>query len=85
MSFLNDLKVALRSLDRSKGWSLPWCSRCAGHRREWRRFLRWCGVLLRPLVNRDENRLIYIRQSAAGMGTDNTTFSVPEVQTCAAA
>ena len=38
------------------------------------------GVLLKPLVNRDENRLIYIRQSAPGMGDDNTTFSVPEVQ-----
>src|SRR3979411_816167 len=26
------------------------------------------GVLLRPLVNRDEDRLIYIRQSAPGLG-----------------
>jgi predicted permease len=38
------------------------------------------GVLLRPLVNRDENRLIYIRQSAKGMGVDNVNFSVPEIQ-----
>jgi hypothetical protein len=38
------------------------------------------GVLLRPLVNRDENRLIYIRQSAPGIGIENTTFSVPEIQ-----
>ena len=38
------------------------------------------GVLLRPLVNRDENRLIYIRQSAPGIGAENTTFSVPELQ-----
>jgi predicted permease len=37
------------------------------------------GVLLRPLVNRDESRLIYIRQSALGRQVDNTTFSVPEV------
>ena len=36
-------------------------------------------VLLRPLVNRDEDRLIYIRQSAPGLGTANTTFSVPEI------
>ena len=28
------------------------------------------GVLLRPLVNRDEDRLIYIRQSAPGLGAD---------------
>src|SRR5438094_8547063 len=37
------------------------------------------GVLLRPLVNRDEDRLVYIRQSAPGVGTVNTTFSVPEL------
>ena len=38
------------------------------------------GVLLKPLVNRDENRLIYIRQSAPGLGTDNVAFSVPEIR-----
>src|SRR4051812_22752341 len=37
------------------------------------------GVLLRPLVNRDEDRLIYIRQTAPGTGTANMTFSVPEI------
>jgi putative ABC transport system permease protein len=37
------------------------------------------AVLLRPLVNRDEERLIYIRQSAPGLGAENTTFSIPEV------
>ena len=37
------------------------------------------GVLLRPLVNRDEDRLIYVRQSAPGLGAENTTFSVPEI------
>jgi predicted permease len=36
------------------------------------------GVLLRPLVNRDEDRLIYIRQTAPGLGIENYTFSVPE-------
>ena len=38
------------------------------------------GVLLRPLVNRDENRLIYIRQSAEGLNVDNINFSVPEIE-----
>jgi predicted permease len=38
------------------------------------------GVLLKPLVNRDEDRLIYIRQSAPGIGDENTAFSVPELQ-----
>jgi predicted permease len=38
------------------------------------------GVLLKPLVNRDEERLIYIRQSAQGTGDENTAFSVPEIK-----
>jgi len=38
------------------------------------------GVLLKPLVNRDEDRLIYIRQSASGIGDENAAFSVPEIQ-----
>src|SRR6476620_1159263 len=37
------------------------------------------GVLLRPLVNRDEDRLIYVRQSGLGIGAPNMTFSVPEI------
>src|SRR4029434_248535 len=37
------------------------------------------SVLLRPLVNRDADRLIYIRQAAPGVGTKNLTFSVPEI------
>ena len=36
-------------------------------------------VLLRPLVNRDQDRLIYIRQGAPGMNAENLTFSVPEI------
>ena len=38
------------------------------------------GVLLKPLVNRGEDRLIYIRQSAPGIGEENAAFSVPELQ-----
>ena len=42
---------------------------------------RWSGsAKLKPLVNRDENRLVYIRQSAPTNGEDNTTFSVPEIK-----
>jgi putative ABC transport system permease protein len=37
------------------------------------------SVLLRPLVNRNADRLIYIRQTAQGIGTENLTFSVPEI------
>src|SRR5262245_944968 len=36
------------------------------------------GVLLRPLVNRGEDRLIYIRQSMPGV-SENMAFSVPEI------
>jgi predicted permease len=35
------------------------------------------GVLLRPLVNRDEDRLIYIRQNRPDV--ENLSFSVPEI------
>src|SRR5213079_1031534 len=35
---------------------------------------------LRPLVNRDADRLIYIRQSAPGIGMANANFSVPELK-----
>ncbi|HEY8149907.1 MAG TPA: ABC transporter permease, partial [Vicinamibacteria bacterium] len=38
------------------------------------------AVLLRPLVNRDEQRLVYIRQSAPGFGAENILFSMPEVR-----
>jgi len=38
------------------------------------------AVLLRPLANRDEDRLLYVRQSAPGLKQVNTTFSVPEIK-----
>jgi len=38
------------------------------------------GVLLKPLVNRDEDTLIYVRQSAPGIRNENTAFSVPEIE-----
>jgi predicted permease len=38
------------------------------------------AVLLKPLVNRNEERIVYIRQRAPGIGSENITFSVPEIQ-----
>jgi hypothetical protein len=38
------------------------------------------GVLFKPIVNRDEDRLIYIRQNTPGISDENATFSVPEIQ-----
>jgi predicted permease len=79
--FLNDLKIALRSLGRSKGLAITVMLTLAlGIGANAAIFTLVRGVLLRPLVNRDESRLIYIRQSAPGISTDNTTFSVPEIQ-----
>jgi putative ABC transport system permease protein len=81
MSFVNDLRVALRSLDRTKGLAVTVVLTLAlGIGANAAIFTLVRGVLLKPLVNRDEDRLIYIRQSAPGAGDDNSTFSVPEVQ-----
>ena len=79
--FLNDLKIALRSLWRSKGLaSTVILTLALGIGANAAIFSVVRGVLLRPLNNRDEDRIIYIRQSATGIGVDNTAFSVPEIQ-----
>ena len=81
MNFLNELKFAVRSLLRTRGLTITVVLTLAlGIGANAAIFTLVRGVLLRPLVNRDEDRLIYIRQSARGMGTDNTTFSVPEIE-----
>ena len=38
------------------------------------------GVLLKPLPNRDGDRLVYLRHSIDGPGGANIAFSVPEVR-----
>ena len=78
--FLGDLKFAVRSLARAKGLSITVIFTLAlGIGANAAIFALVRGVLLRPLANRDENRLIYIRQSAAGLGVENAAFSVPEI------
>ncbi len=78
---VQDVKVALRSLWRSKGLAATVILTLAlGIGANSAIFSLVRGVLLRPLVNRDENRLVYIRQSAPGLGVDNASFSVPEIQ-----
>src|SRR5499425_1204202 len=78
--FLHDLRVALRSLARAKGLAITVILTLAlGIGANAAIFTLVRGVLLRPLVNRDEDRLIYIRQSAPGIGVENATFSVPEI------
>ena len=81
MSFVNDLRVAVRSLARTQGLAVTVVLTLAlGIGANAAIFTLVRGVLLKPLVNRDEDRLIYIRQSAPGMRDENTTFSVPEIQ-----
>src|SRR5438093_9336577 len=78
LGFLRDLKTAARSLTRAKALSLAVILTLAlGIGANAAMFTLLRGVLLRPLVNRDESRLIYIRQKADGR---NSLFSVPEIQ-----
>src|SRR6476660_332607 len=80
MTFLTDLKFAVRSLLRAKGLAVTVILTLAlGIGANAAIFSVVRGVLLRPLVNRDEDRLIYVRQSAPGLASANTSFSVPEV------
>ncbi len=81
MDLSRDLKSAWRSLWLAKGLSLTVIVTLAlGIGANAAIFSLIRGVLLRPLANADEDRLIYIRQSAPGNATENTTFSVPEIQ-----
>ena len=78
---LRDLRFALRSLARAKGLFVTVALTLAlGIGANAAIFSVVRGVLLRPLVNREESRLLYIRQSAFGIGTENATFSVPEIR-----
>jgi putative ABC transport system permease protein len=80
MSFFRDLRVALHSLLRTPGFAITVILTLAlGIGANAAIFTLVRGVLLKPLVNRDEDRLVYIRQSAPGIGDENTTFSVPEI------
>jgi putative ABC transport system permease protein len=81
MSFVRDLRVAAHSLIRTPGLAIAVVLTLAlGIGANAAIFTLVRGVLLKPLVNRGEDRLIYIRQSAPGIGDENATFSVPEIQ-----
>src|ERR1700739_1197869 len=81
MSFLRDLKIAVRSLWRVRPlWFTVAITLALGIGANAAIFSVVRAVLLRPLANRDEDRLLYVRQSAPGLGEQNTTFSIPEIQ-----
>src|SRR3954471_21647839 len=86
MNLLTDLRFALRSFARAKGLALTVVVTLAlGIGANAAIFSVVRGVLLRPLVNREADRLIYIRQSAPGIGVANANFSVPELKDLKAA
>src|SRR6478609_8870848 len=81
MSFLHDLRIAIRSLSRVRAlWFTVALTLALGIGANAAIFSVVRAVLLRPLANRDEDRLLYVRQSMPGIGVENATFSVPEIQ-----
>jgi predicted permease len=81
MNFISDLRFAFRSLSRVKGLTITVVLTLAlGIGANAAIFSVVRGVLLKPLVNEDEDRLIYIRQSARGIQVENAAFSVPELR-----
>ncbi len=80
MAFLRDLKLALRSLSRVPAlWITVALTLALGIGANAAIFSVVRAVLLRPLANQDEDRLLYVRQSDPGLGVENATFSVPEI------
>jgi putative ABC transport system permease protein len=80
MSFFRDLKIAIRSLGRVPAlWITVALTLALGIGANAAIFSVVRTVLLKPLANRDESRLLYIRQSAPGIGVANAAFSVPEI------
>jgi putative ABC transport system permease protein len=81
MSFLRDLKIAVRSLWRARVlWFTVALTLALGIGANSAIFSVVRAVLLRPLANQDEDRLLYLRQSAPGINDTNAAFSVPEIQ-----
>jgi hypothetical protein len=80
MSFLRDLKIAVRSLWRVRAlWITVALTLALGIGANAAIFSVLRAVLLRPLANRDEGRLLYVWQTAPGLGVQNATFSIPEI------
>ena len=76
MIFLHDLRIAVRSLARTRAlWFTVAITLAPGIGANAAIFSVVRGVLLRPLANRDEDRLLYVRQSAPGRPTFKATCS----------
>jgi len=80
MNLLSDLRRSFRSLGRAKGFTAAVILTLAlGIGANTAMFTLLRGTLLRALPNRDGERLVYLRQSAQGVGQSNVAFSVPEI------
>jgi predicted permease len=80
MGLLSDLRRALRSLSKARGFAVAVILTLGlGIGANTAMFTLLRGTLLRALPNRDGERLVYLRQSAKGAGQDNVGFSVPEI------
>jgi predicted permease len=80
MSLIADLRRVLRSLARARGFAVAVILTLAlGIGANTAMFTLLRGTLLRPLPNREGERLVYLRQSAKGANQDNVLFSVPEI------
>jgi predicted permease len=81
MTILSDLRYALRSLRQARGFTIAVLVTLAlGIGANTAIFSVVRAVVLRPLPHKDGDRLMYLRQSAAGAGGDNMLFSVPEIK-----
>jgi predicted permease len=79
-AFWQDVRVGLRSLGRAKGLAATVIVTLAlGIGANAAIFSVVRGVLLRPLANRGEATLVYLRQSAPGLDVNSIAFSVPEI------
>lgn len=75
-----DLRYILRSLLRAPGFTIAVVLTLGlGIGANTAIFSAVRGVLLRPLPHAAGDELMYLRQSASGMGADNINFSVPEI------
>src|SRR5690242_21643342 len=80
MSFLSDIRRVFRSLYKARGFAGAVILTLAlGIGANTAMFTLLRGTLLKPLPNRDGERLVYLRQSAPGAGQASVNFSVPEI------
>src|SRR5438067_13076681 len=80
MTFFHDLRRVVRSLAKARGFAIAVVLTLAvGIGANTAMFTLLRGTLLRPLPNRQGERLVYLRQSAKGAGQDDVGFSVAEI------